>query len=619
MWTNLKAPVKAFVVIVGLVVVFFGLRYATRNINIGKVLVPTKFNLPDQKDAQVQNVVAAPYPSSDCSTSVQGPAIRGEHWEWNAQAGFLLAVGGNCTTKDSLMEKHGVNLALTRQDDTNQMGQDLLKCAQEIHDGASQCSTGANFVIIMGDGVPQFAAGLNPLLAKLGPDYILKVIAAVGFSRGEDGFWTVPQVKADPHSFNTVSNGNTTGLLIDGVLRDGDWNIAEKWAGDNNIPNNPDETTYNKDALNWINAPDYITAAKDYIAGKCEDRKEVSGLGDKAKLTGNVVHVCVNGVVTWTPGDVMIAEQKGGLTKIVSSEEYRSQMPAVIIGPAHFFNQNRGVITNMLQAAFEGADQVKAFDGALHKASAIAAKVYNDQGCDTCSNGDYWYKYFKGVKKPDVTGLPVKLGGSAVSNLADNQALFGMNGGNDNYRSVYNIFAGVDLQQYPNLFKPTGPTPLPDVKSVEDKSFITGVVLALSNSDSGPGADAEKVDYNSAGTGQVVSKKPAYINFATGSAQPLPDGETTLAGLKDQIAITGLKVKVVGYTDNTGSPETNKNLSAARAQEVKIWLQTHAGKEVFPDNRFVEVVGKGPADPIADNSTPAGKQANRRVEITLLQ
>jgi len=627
MLTGIKPIPKA----IGLVLIgtglFFGIRSAANHgllpSNIGKVIVPAKYDLPPVEDAQIANVKPVPYPSSTCA-SVRAPQIRLENWEWNAQMGLILANGGNCTTKGSLMEKHGVNLLMTRQDDTNKMVEDLIACAKEIHDGATQCSTGANAVIIMGDGAAQFAAQANPQLKKLGADYVLKVIGSVGYSRGEDAFMAPQNVKDNPQSFKTTAmtalDGavlQQKGLLVEGVLRDGDWNIALKWAGDNNIPNNPDEKTFDANAINWINASDYNVAAADYVAGKCEDRKEVAN----GHLTGNMVHVCVNGVVTWTPGDVTVATKRGGLVKVVSSREYRSQMPAVLIGPGHFLVANRPEVQNMLTAAFEGADQVKAYDAALHKAAEISSKVYNDEGGADAkgvaySGGAYWYKYFHPVVENDLTSQKVSLGGSAVNNLADNKILFGMEPGtNDNFRSSYNIFRSIDLQQYPELFKESGPTPLPDVREVEDKSFILGVEQAVVNGED-QGAAADVQDYAKQGTGEVVSKRSYSITFATGSATPLPEGEQVLAQLKDSLAITGLRIKVDGYTDNTGSADTNTQLSQARAQAVRTYLQSKAGRN-FPSNRFLSVEGHGPANPVGDNNTASGKAANRRVEITL--
>jgi OOP family OmpA-OmpF porin len=596
-----------------------GLRYASSHglipSSIGKVLTPAKANLPDVRDAEIPNVKPVAYPGTSCA-QVPAILIRGEVWEWNAQDGLLLANGGNCTTKGSLMEKYGVNLNLERQDDNAQMGKDLIACAKEIHDGAQQCSTGANFIVVMGDGGAQWAATLNPQLLKLGPDYGIKIIGSVGYSRGEDAFMAPPNVKQDPTSIPMTpmdGGGAQTGLLVEGVIRDGDWNIAEKWAGDNAIPNNPDETTFDRAAINWVSTTDYTVAAKDYVAGKCEDRKEV----EHGKLTGKMVHVCVNGVVTWTPGDVIVAKQKGGLVKVVSSKEYRSQMPAVILGPGHFFALHRDQFQGLLRASFDAADQIKAFPSAGKKAAEIAARVYKDEGDENDAHGGYWWKYFNGVKFIDRSGNAIQLGGSAVNNLADNKILFGLEpGSNDNMRSSYSIFRDIDLQQYPQLFKASGDTPLPDAKTVIDKSYITGVILAASNQDE-PGAQADTVDFSKVGGSNVVSHRSYSVNFATGSAVPLPDGEATLAQLKDSLAITGLKVKIDGYTDDTGSAVVNTNLSQARAVEVKAWLQKHASGN-FPSNRFISVAGHGSSDPVGDNNTATGKAANRRVEITTL-
>jgi outer membrane protein OmpA-like peptidoglycan-associated protein len=517
--------------------------------------------------------------------------IRGEIWEWNAQINLIYANGGATTTKGSLMEKHGVNLALIRQDDTGKMQEDLIACAREISSGSAQCSNGANFVIIMGDGSGQFLAAINPQLKKLGNEYQAKVIGATGYSRGEDSLMAPPEVKSNPQA--------AKGLLVEGVLRDGDWNIAQKWEGDNSIKNNPDEKTWDPDAVNWLNASDYNVAAADYVAGKCDDRKVVKD----GHLTGETKHVCVNGVVTWTPGDVTIAKGKGGLIKVVSSKQYRSQMPAVILGPKNFFERNRAEIEGMLAATFEAGDQVKAFDQVLHKASAISAKVYSDQ------DEAYWYKYYKGVTESDAQGLKVDLGGSTVNNLADNLILFGLEPGtNDNFRSTYTVFANIATQQYPALFKDT---PIPDVKDIEDKSFITGAQARMSSG----GAEGEAPQYAANETGPVVSKRSYSINFDTGKATFTTEGVRTMSELKDSLAITGLFIQVDGYTDNTGSEGVNQALSDARAAAVKDWLQKHAPRN-FPDSRF-KIVGHGSQNPVATNDTAAGKAANRRVEITL--
>ncbi len=558
-----------------------------------KAIVPEKATLPELKDAQVQNVAPAPLPGA-APASVSSTLIRGMIWEWNAQMGLIYANGGARTAKGSLMEKRGVNLLLERQDDTGKMQEALIACAKELHDGARQCSGGANFVIIMGDGSGQFAAAVNPQLKKLGPDYALKVIAAVGYSRGEDCFMAEPQVRSNPQ--------RARGIVVAGVLRDGDWNIAMKWAADNDIANNPDEKTYDPNAINWINSQDYNTAAADYVAGKCEQRKVVKD----GRLTGETKKVCVDAVVTWTPGDVTVAKQKGGLAKIVSSKQYRSQMPAVVVGPKHFFEKNREEVQNMLAALFEGGDQVKAFDVALRKAAEISAKLYNDQ------DAAYWYKYYKGVTEADATGVNVELGGSTVSNLADNLILFGLQPGvNDNFRSTYTTFANIVLQQYPDVFKDT---PIPDVKEIEDKSFITGAQAVMT--DQGGVADVQTYTAPSA-KAEVVSRRSYRINFDTGKATLTLEGERQLATLKDSLAITGLFIKVDGYTDDTGDEVVvNRPLSEARAQAIKAFLQRRA-PESFPSVRFA-VAGHGSLNPVATNASAAGRAANRRVEISLL-
>ena len=71
-------------------------------------------------------------------------------------------------------------------------------------------------------------------------------------------------------------------------------------------------------------------------------------------------------------------------------------------------------------------------------------------------------------------------------------------------------------------------------------------------------------------------------------------------------------VHVIGYTDSTGSNNYNQQLSEKRANAVSAYLGTQAVNY----NRM-RTLGRGEKLPIADNSTSAGRSANRRVEIYL--
>jgi outer membrane protein OmpA-like peptidoglycan-associated protein len=74
------------------------------------------------------------------------------------------------------------------------------------------------------------------------------------------------------------------------------------------------------------------------------------------------------------------------------------------------------------------------------------------------------------------------------------------------------------------------------------------------------------------------------------------------------------KIQVEGYTDNVGNPEKNKKLSQERAEAVKTYLE----KKGVAAARLV-AVGFGEEKPAEPNTTPAGRDANRRVEFNVVR
>lgn len=553
--------------------------------------VPAKAELPPAAVAQSPAVapVAPPGTKAGCT---ERPEVRFLHWAWNAQMGLMFATGGSQAATGSLMCGKGVNLRLVREDDPNKMQEQLVAFASELKGGVPHPAKGAHFVGIMGDGSAAFLQGVNTTLRKLGPEYVARVVGSAGYSRGEDKFMGPPEWKASPTS--------SRGGVVAGVLRDGDWNIAQKWLGDNGLCNNPDEKTYDPGCLNWVATPDYLDAAAKYIAGYCDTRPVVS----KGKRTGETKKVCVNGVVTWTPGDVNVASQRGGLVSVVSTREYSSQMPHVIIGIDRWMRSNRALVEGMLEAVFDGGDQVKGNPGALKHAAAVSAVVYNEKGTDA----GYWEKYFQVVVERDRAGLAVELGGSAVNNLADNLLLFGLVQGSANlFAATYKVFGDIVVNQYQDLVPSYAP-----VGEILDTAYVEAIARRAPPKT----IVAEAPRYAADPMRAVVSRRAWQITFETGKATLTPDGQRRLDQLlRDLLVAGGTVVEVHGHTDSVGTPPGNQALSEERAFAVKQWLEQQSPVN-FPSGR-VRVFAHGQANPVAPNSTPEGRAQNRRVEIVL--
>ncbi|KAA9331257.1 OmpA family protein [Adhaeribacter soli] len=103
------------------------------------------------------------------------------------------------------------------------------------------------------------------------------------------------------------------------------------------------------------------------------------------------------------------------------------------------------------------------------------------------------------------------------------------------------------------------------------------------------------------------------ILFNTNSAELRPQSQAdiqTLAGTLKKYGDTNVIVE--GHTDATGSDAINQPLSERRAQSVANYT---IAQGVEPSR--ITTQGFGSSKPVADNSTEAGKQANRRVEIAI--
>jgi outer membrane protein OmpA-like peptidoglycan-associated protein len=554
-------------------------RDAKESTEIGRV------TLPDAPEASLAtNAPMLPLPTGTKPSDNGGTRVQWYIFPWNSQLPLMYANGAASTVKGSLIDNAKLQVNLIRQDDCMKS---IAMVAAFAEAYKKDPSTPGVFASFMGDGMPAFFAGLCKTLEPLGPEYQPVAFYAMGKSYGEDALMGPPSWKSDPRQ--------AIGKCVSEVLRDGDMNIHLKWAGDNGLKVNPDETTYDPEAMNIIAANDFLDAAQKYIAGYTETRKLVVN----GKVTNRDTVVGVDAVATWTPGDVNVAQNKGGLVRIASTKEYSSQMPNITITIRKWLNDHRMDVENLIVALAQAGDQVRSYTAAKQYACEVSARVYNEQ------TPAYWLKYANGVRERDAAGQMVDLGGSMSFNLADAANTFGLGrDGVDRYKAVYTTFGDILSRMYPEYM-----ATYPDYQKVVDKSVLATVI---SNHPELLQGQALKVEYAETIT-EAVGDRSYDIHFETGSATVKPESYAVLDEiLKSAIVAEGLKVGVYGHTDDVGNDAMNQQLSESRAVSVRAYLLQNGLR-----GDRVESRGYGESQPLVPNTSATNRAQNRRVQIVL--
>ena len=114
---------------------------------------------------------------------------------------------------------------------------------------------------------------------------------------------------------------------------------------------------------------------------------------------------------------------------------------------------------------------------------------------------------------------------------------------------------------------------------------------------------------------EVLSVKADELKFKLNSSKLSEEAVPTLKDIKEYIEKNDYVVAIVGYTDSSGLNSYNERLSLKRAESVSSKL-IELG---LSPTRIIEILGKGDENPVANNETEAGRNANRRVEFRLVK
>jgi outer membrane protein OmpA-like peptidoglycan-associated protein len=122
-----------------------------------------------------------------------------------------------------------------------------------------------------------------------------------------------------------------------------------------------------------------------------------------------------------------------------------------------------------------------------------------------------------------------------------------------------------------------------------------------------PAADVERV-----GEGIAVTFESGVL-FPFDSDQVLPAGRENLRQLANRPRdYPETEVLIVGHTDSQGADDYNLRLSNRRAESARQFLVAQG-----INGARIRTEGRGESEPVADNSTDAGRAQNRRVEVAI--
>ena len=111
--------------------------------------------------------------------------------------------------------------------------------------------------------------------------------------------------------------------------------------------------------------------------------------------------------------------------------------------------------------------------------------------------------------------------------------------------------------------------------------------------------------------GLIVNLSDVLFDF--NSATLKPGAREKLARIAGIIlANPGLQIEIEGHTDSVGSDSYNQRLSEQRAESVRAYLERNGIAR-----SVVGTSGLGESQPVASNTTAAGRQQNRRVELVV--
>lgn len=299
----------------------------------------------------------------------------------------------------------------------------------------------------------------------------------------------------------------------------------------------------------------------------------------------------VDAAVVWSPDDISCVSSVKG-SKILQSTKQASYIIAdMFIAKKSFVNSHKAELGQLVTGWLTGAGEINANVNSKNKAVRILATGLN-------------------ISESDARG---SIDNVRLATYGDNINYYGLNPDFDGVTGE-KIYAKMS-QKYKQVGYLNENTYW---RTVGNPNIIRSINLSGSVNSAEGSVKFSKPTVTMADTNltTAVSTKQVTVSFLTGSATLTEDSKYKIDREFLDIAqnFANARIRIAGNTDNTGSYQGNITLSKRRAQSVANYLSNEHG---FDKNRFV-VVGNGPDNPTASNSSANGRAKNRRTDFELI-
>lgn len=208
--------------------------------------------------------------------------------------------------------------------------------------------------------------------------------------------------------------------------------------------------------------------------------------------------------------------------------------------------------------------------------------------------------------KLDTDTVSGMLSGLKLTPYADNAQFYGLAGGKSHYATLFDT--AFVIWRKKGLVSRTV-----NAADWADPRFLQ----ALASNYPGQKVEEKQVVAQAPSEKDIpILRQQIQIQFTPGSDEIMAGSYLLLDKLGETMTSFGNTVlRVEGNTDNTGSPTGNMTLSERRSLAVKNYIVKNFPN--IPPTRF-QTIGRGQTNPIAPNTTEAGRQQNRRTDIKVI-